>query len=389
VADYSVFLDVSQWPEAVNYYNTYGSDGPRQVKLPPNSFDGDLLTLLKQISDAGNQFILIVTHANPNGMAMHLVKRAKNAKAAAFANNSSLCLLMEMARIRAGLETIGKIPKDRQRVEDWDELLKRIMRPEDRKEHPLKALLAEGEPSAFQADVQHRKQERAKLKAAREKIASAPGGHRSELAELEKSSEEYEAGERDEAEKAVNNWLQSQRHAMDLSADDLDNLLDAMKSAQAVKPKDIQIRGCRLGQKEDTMKILLRFFGADHLVAPEVKTIFGTLRPRMGSQFLQHRSGPKSPGICGKDDLIKPSGCWWSFDDGFRMTVKWGGGTLYLFDSAADSQDTVVDWVKNRFGPTRTGLRDEFPIHMLFSAPPAFPLESAFAAQMNEISQSA
>jgi hypothetical protein len=136
------------------------------------------------------------------------------------------------------------------------------------------------------------------------------------------------------------------------------------------------------------MKILLRFFSAAHLVAPEVKTIFGTLRPSIGPQFLQHRRGPKSPGICGKDDLTKPSGCWWSFDDGFRMTVKWGQGTLYLFDSAADSKESVDDWVKTRLGSPRTRLHDEFPVHMLFSAPPAFPLESAFSDQMNEVSQS-
>lgn len=387
MADYSVFLDVTVWQEAVNYYNAFGTDGPRKVALPTNSFDGDLLTLLKQIATAANPFILIVTHANPNGMVMRLIKRSKKEKAAAGADNSSMCLLMEIARIRDGLDALGKIPKEKQTVEDWDDLLKRIMRPEDRKKQPLEALLAESEPPDFQKDVQHRKHERAKLKAAREKITSAPGDHRRELEQLEKSSKEYEAGERDEAEKAVSNWLKSQQHAMNLSGDDVDNLLGAVKAVQTMHLKEIQIRGCRLGQKEDTMKVLLRFFAAEHLVAPEVKTIFGTLAPRIGSHFLERRGGKKSPGICGKDDLTNPSGCWWTFDEGFRMTVKWGKGTLYLFDSAADSQEAVDDWVKARFGPSRTRLRAEFPIHMLFSAPPAFPLESAFADQMNEISQ--
>jgi hypothetical protein len=388
VPDYSVFLDETQWPEAIAYYNTFGTDGPRTVALPPRSFGGDLLTLLDQIKGAGNAYILIVTHADPNGVVMRLVKRPKKEHQAAGANNSGLCLLMEIARVRAGIAEISKIPKDKQRVEDWDAVLKRIMRPEDRKNHPLEALLAEDEPAAFQNDVRHRKEQRAKLKAAREKTRSAPGDHKHELAQLDKNSAEYEAGERDEAEKAVTQWLESQRKALVLEQQDLDNLLASMKAVQGAGLKEIQIRGCRLGQKEGTMKILLRFFAAAHLVAPEVKTIFGTLRPSIGPQFLQHHRGPKSPGICGKDDLTKPSGCWWSFGDGFRMTVKWGKGILYLFDSAADSQESVDDFVKTRFGPPRTRLRPEFPIHILFSAPPAFPLESAFSDQMNEVSKS-
>jgi hypothetical protein len=383
---YSVFIDVTQWPEAPEYYSTFGTDGTHEVALPTSTYDGDLLSLLKLIVDAKNPFILFVTHANPEGMAMHLVKRSTKEKEAARSNNTSLCLLMEIARIRAALETIAKIPKDRQRVDDWDEVLKRIMRPEDRKKQPLQALLAEDEPPDFQKYVQKRKHERAKLKAAGDDIAAS--GDDRKLEQLDKSKKEYEAGERDDAEKEVNNWLERQRHEMNLSPGDLDDLLHAMKSVQQAHLKDLLIRGCRLGQKEDTMKIVLRFFGAAHLVAPEVRTIFGRLHPRIGSQFLQHRTGRNSPGICGKDDLTNRSGCWWSFDEGFRMTVTKGKGIIYLFDSAADSQDSVDDWVKARFGPSRTRLRPEFPIHILFSAPPAFPLESAFAAQMNEISQS-
>ena len=389
VADYSVFVDETQWPEAVRFYKTFATDGPRKVVLPTKSFGGDLLSLLDQIQTVGNPYILIVTHADPNGMAMRLVKRPKKKSAAGGTNNSSLCLLMEIARIQTGLDLIGKTPKEKQRVEDWDELLKRIMRPEDRKKQPLQALLAEGEPQAFQDDVRHRKEQRAKLKQAKEKILSAPGDHKRELETLEKNSTQYEAAERDEAEKAVTQWLEGQRKALNLEDNELNDLLNSMKAVQGVKLKDVQIRGCRLGQKEDTMLVVLRFLGAEHLVAPEVRTIYGALNPSIGSQFVQYHKGPKSPGICGKDDLAKPSNCWWSFDDGkFRMTVKHVQGITYYFDSAADSSQTVEDWVKARLGNPRTRLGSNFPIHMLFTAPPVFPLESEFADQMNEVSQS-
>lgn len=76
---------------------------------------------------------------------------------------------------------------------------------------------------------------------------------------------------------------------------------------------------------------------------------------------MQHREGLRVRDMCGVDELHH-----------YGM-------------AAADSWEVVERWVQDRFGLPQSRLGATFPVHVLFTAPPAFPLEPSFRQHMSRV----
>lgn len=401
MADFSVFIDHAEIPEAAAFYETFQREGALQVRLPVHRLPSDFLALLEALQHAGNRLVLLVSHGNPKGLIMPLTGRRRGRRPA-LADSVALVQLIKFDMVQEALREIRRRPVDQQRPEDWLGVLNLVTRPvlgysynaalHRFVQHPATWLFQN-----FQQDTPEVQRLRAQLNDGRQRLAQRraeaesrrardPVAAQEELAHLQREAAQFEENTRSMAQRTVEQWLRTQVRDLGLTGSEVDQLIHAMHQVQRLQLTRVLIRGCNIGQSEESMTVLCNFLGARILDAPQVTTLFGPVRPHVGPHFVQRRDGRRARDMCGADELRRRSGCWWSFEEGrLRLQLRYLGPARYYGVAVADSWETVEGWVQSRFGLPQSRLGSTFPVHVLFTAPPAFPLEPSFRQHMSRV----
>ncbi|MGH8553442.1 MAG: hypothetical protein ACRERS_09110, partial [Methylococcales bacterium] len=151
--------------------------------------------------------------------------------------------------------------------------------------------------------------------------------------------------------------------------DRVDRLINKMLRLQSKSIREIQFRACNIGKDANSLHEFRKFFRADHLCAPDVRSGMGSAAPSIDRRAVD-RLG-KDP----RSQLFSmPSGRF-----AIRIIIS---GVSFSVNCAADTQATVREWVASHIMAKSTYRRGTFPIHILQTRPLVFPLDSDYAAHI-------
>jgi Peptidase family M23 len=150
----------------------------------------------------------------------------------------------------------------------------------------------------------------------------------------------------------------------------VDKLIKRMLRLQAKGIHEIQFRACNIGKDSNSLHEFRRFFGADHLCAPDVRSGIGLSNlPSIDRRAVD---------LLGRDHRTQlfhlPSGRF-----AIRIIIS---GLSFGVRCAADTQAAVGEWVASHIMPNSTYRRGRLPIHFLATEPPVFSLDSDYAAHI-------
>jgi len=152
--------------------------------------------------------------------------------------------------------------------------------------------------------------------------------------------------------------------------DRVDRLIKKMLRLQAKGIREIQFRACNIGKDSNSLHEFRRFFGADRLCAPDVRTGIGLSDPPSIDRRVVE--------LLGRDRRTQvfdmPSGRF-----AIRIIVS---GLSFSVSCAADTQEAVGEWVASHFMANSKYRRGKLPIHFLETQPPHFSLDSDYAAHI-------
>jgi hypothetical protein len=149
----------------------------------------------------------------------------------------------------------------------------------------------------------------------------------------------------------------------------VDRLIKKMLQVQARGIREIQFRACNIGKDPGALFEFRKFFGADHLCGPDIRSGMGLVRPSIDRT--------------GVDRLAKR-----------RLTQLYhvpGGRFAILIDisgvkvkaaCAADTQDAVAQWVAAHIMADSRYRKGTLPIHFLETQPRVFALDKDYAAHI-------
>ena len=149
----------------------------------------------------------------------------------------------------------------------------------------------------------------------------------------------------------------------------VDTLIKKMLQLQAKGIREIQFRACNIGRDSGTLHEFRRFFGADHLCAPDVRSGFGPVSLSIsggGADALAQRR------LTQVYDL--PSGR-------FAILIEVSGHT-FKATCAAATQAVVGEWVAAHLMAHSRYRKGTFPIHFLETQPRVFALDTEYAAHI-------
>jgi hypothetical protein len=152
--------------------------------------------------------------------------------------------------------------------------------------------------------------------------------------------------------------------------DRVNRLINKMLRLQAQGIREIQFRACNIGKDPNSLYEFRKFFGADHLCAPDVRSGMGPLRRFDISRGAVDRLARKRR----TQVFNMPSG---------RLAILINV-LNHEFEAfcAADVQAAVNEWVATHIMARSAYRRGAFPIHFLQTQPPAFPLNNDYAAHI-------
>jgi hypothetical protein len=397
MAEFSVFVQFPAHRFAVDYYEFYGMDGRLRVS-PPIHRVASFLELLNGIVTQGNQWVIIVSHGNPNGLVMRLVDRRNSGNA----TSDALAILLKIHIVRERAREIRDRPGERQ-PEDLLPVLNIITSPPGAGERSIDTLF--NPPQADTSEVQRL---RSQLRQARETFAQRraearrlpPDQRETELQSIDQQERQFLADALRNFETMLNNWITAQANAMSVRVSDVDELIDAMQRVHGIHLKRVLVRGCNLGGNDDerTPTALCYFLGAEILDAPKVYTVFGPLRVGIGERRPPGLARAGRLSICGQEDVRRRRGCWWTFevngnatDAGtIRMHIRHLGGINYTAVAHATTLPALVRWVHAHLGTPRNTLQARrgittFPVHFLLTAPAVFPLDEEWTRHVRRV----
>ncbi|WP_175492045.1 peptidoglycan-binding protein [Nitrosomonas sp. Nm34] len=152
--------------------------------------------------------------------------------------------------------------------------------------------------------------------------------------------------------------------------DRVNRLINKMLRLQAQGIREIQFRACNIGKDLDSLYEFRKFFGADHLCAPDVRSGMGPLR-----RFDISRGAVDRLARNRRTQVFSmPSG---------RLAILINV-LNHEFEAfcAADAQAAVNEWIATHIMAHSTYRRGAFPIHFLQTQPPVFPLDNDYAAHI-------
>jgi hypothetical protein len=151
--------------------------------------------------------------------------------------------------------------------------------------------------------------------------------------------------------------------------DRVDRLINKMLRLQAKRIREVQFRACNIGKDASSLYEFRKFFGADHLCAPDVRSGIGSVTPSIDRRAVDRLARNRRTQV-----FNIPSGR-------FAILINVLNGDFKAF-CAADAQAAANEWVATHIMPNSRFRRGAFPIHFLKMQPPAFPLDSEYATHI-------
>jgi hypothetical protein len=149
----------------------------------------------------------------------------------------------------------------------------------------------------------------------------------------------------------------------------VDTLLKKMHELQAKGIREVQFRACNIGKDTGTLHEFRRFFGADHLCAPDVRSGIGPMSLSISQGAADALAKRRLSQVY---DL--PSGL-------FAILIEVSGST-FKATCAAATQTAVGEWVAAHLMAHSRYRTGAFPIHFLETQPPVFALDTEYAAHI-------
>jgi hypothetical protein len=149
----------------------------------------------------------------------------------------------------------------------------------------------------------------------------------------------------------------------------VDRLIQKMLQLQARGTREIQFRACNIGKDTVSLYEFRKFFGADHLCAPDVRSGMGLVVPRIDR---------------GAVDLLAKRRLTQLYDlPGGRFAIMIDiSGAKFTAACAADTQAAVGEWVASHFMANSRYRKGILPIHFLQTQPLVFALDNGYAAHI-------
>jgi len=149
----------------------------------------------------------------------------------------------------------------------------------------------------------------------------------------------------------------------------VDRLIKKMLQLQAKGIREIQFRACNIGKDSGTLFEFPKFFGADHLCAPDVRTGMGPVTLLIDREAVDRLAKRRLTQLY---DL--PGGRFAIFVEFFDSTFK--------ATCAADTQAAVREWVAKHLMANSRYRKGTFTIHVLQTQPVFFALDKEYAAHI-------
>jgi hypothetical protein len=149
----------------------------------------------------------------------------------------------------------------------------------------------------------------------------------------------------------------------------VDTLIKKMRQLQAKAIREIQFRACNIGKDSGTLHEFRRFFGADHLCAPDV-------RSGIGPMSLSISRG--APDALAKRSLSQP----YDLPSGRVVIFIDVSGSTFKAWCAATSQAALGEWVAAHVMAQSRYRTGAFPIHFLETQPRVFALDPEYATHI-------
>jgi hypothetical protein len=149
----------------------------------------------------------------------------------------------------------------------------------------------------------------------------------------------------------------------------VDRLIKKMLLLQARGFREIQFRACNIGKDPVSLNEFRKFFEADHLCAPDVRSGMGLVVPRIDRGAVNRLA---------KRELTQlyklPSGRFaiWIHIPNHKINAA----------CAADTQEALGQWVASRIMTNSRYRKGTLPIHFLKTQPLAFTLDKDYAAHI-------
>jgi hypothetical protein len=171
-----------------------------------------------------------------------------------------------------------------------------------------------------------------------------------------------------EATDRAGNWLVRQTESIDLDKPRLYRYLDKMGRLHGRRIQRIQFCSCNIGDRLDTLQAMRRFFGAQRVGAPNVRSGFGIARVGVGrgsiSALFRDHPQARAYGEPGQQFAI-------------RIITQAGSSRARIF-SAADNRAAIRAWISEHLMPGGRWRRRVFPVHWINTQPRAFPRDRSY-----------
>jgi hypothetical protein len=149
----------------------------------------------------------------------------------------------------------------------------------------------------------------------------------------------------------------------------VDRLIKKMLQLQAKGIREIQFRACNIGKDSGTLFEFRKFFGADHLCAPDVRSGIGVVVPRIDRGAVDRLA---------KNRLTQL----YELTSGRFAILIEISGTTFSVDCRADTQAAVGEWVTSHLMANSGFRKGRLPIHFLQTKPLVFALDKEYAAHI-------
>ncbi len=233
---------------APRFYQMFPHDHGLDVELPVITLpEPTMLSLLVQIKQAGHRDILIVTHANRNGLDLMLSPQKDQWRA--------VTMLLHLARWERVYETV----KNKTNPAMWFELYRLVtadyeMRNAEQAHRTMLPRRQSGKSRQFEQEVQAIRGSKNRTDAEKAKLLHE---------KVEQVRKKFQERKR---------WA---RRDIGLPEHVIDSYLVNLRAVHRLRIRNVEIRGCDIGQNNMLLWQLLFFFGAESLSALRVGDRFG------------------------------------------------------------------------------------------------------------------
>ena len=251
MADYNVVLAKSKTSkdrflnDAPSFYKTFPHDHNINVKLPVKTLNSNsLLELLKELERCGNSNVLIVSHANTNGLYLSMN------------SNKAQWVVITCILLYANIEKRYRSLKNETDPEKWGAIINEV----------TKTLNMYSASQALQtlSDKSTSKGKKDFDKIIRDYKSIKDQAHKQkEAARIVKM-----------VNNQVNKTLKDLLKISSLSRKNMDAYVKQIRKMYSLK-RNIEIRGCNIGNNPTVLKILCLLFNAQYINAPRVTVMFG------------------------------------------------------------------------------------------------------------------